>query len=136
MNRSTVFLYDGDCAFCSKCADFIDRRVDTPASVQPWQWSDLEVLGVSADQCDAAVQWVSPGEPIAAGPDAIARLLRSAGGRVGVWKLMGAVLSLPPVRRLAWPAYRWVARNRHRMPGGTAACSLSQAQREAGKATA
>ena len=136
MSKPTVFLYDGDCAFCSKCADFIDRRVDTPASVQPWQWSDLEKLGVSVEQCDAAVQWVSPHGPTVAGPDAIARLLRSASGAAGLWKALGVTLSLPPVRWMAWPVYRWVARNRHRMPGGTAACSLSQAQREAGRATA
>jgi len=136
MSQSTVFLYDGDCAFCSKCADFIDRRVDTPASVQPWQWGDLDALGVTEEQCDAAVQWISSGQPIAAGPDAIAKLLRSARGAAGLWKVAGLALGFAPVRWIAWPAYRWVARNRHRMPGGTAACSLSQAQREAQRATA
>jgi len=30
----------------------------------------------------------------------------------------------------AWPMYRWIARNRHRLPGGTATCSLPQAERE------
>jgi predicted DCC family thiol-disulfide oxidoreductase YuxK len=44
------------------------------------------------------------------------------------------VLAAPPVSALAWPIYRWIARNRHRLPGGTAACSLSQADRERWKA--
>jgi hypothetical protein len=34
------------------------------------------------------------------------------------------------VRVAAWPAYKWVAGHRHLLPGGTAACSLPQAQRE------
>ena len=36
----------------------------------------------------------------------------------------------PPLGLLAWPVYRWIAGHRHLLPGGTAACSLPQAQRE------
>ena len=135
-----TFLYDGDCAFCSTCARFIDRWIRTPARVLPWQFTALEPLGLTADECEGAVQWVdaTPGVDAArgtrpvAGPEGIARLLRSAEGGLGrlVWRPAGAVLGTRPILALTWPAYRWVARNRHRMPGGTAACSLSQAARE------
>lgn len=128
MNEA-VFLYDGDCAFCSKCATVIERFMKTRAEVKPWQWADLDALGLTVDECDAAVQWVAPGASPQAGPDAIARLLRGAKGAFGFWKAAGFVLSLPPVRWVAWPVYRWVARNRDRMPGGTAACALPQAHR-------
>ncbi|TBL38587.1 DUF393 domain-containing protein, partial [Verrucosispora sp. SN26_14.1] len=60
-------------------------------------------------------------------PDAIAALLAGSGR---LWRIAGAGLRFPPVRAVAWPAYRWVARNRHRMPGGTAACSLPQETRD------
>ena len=73
------------------------------------------------------MSWIGADGTRAAGPDAIARLL---GDSQPVWRVLGGLLRLPPVRALAWPAYRWVARNRHRMPGGTAACSLPQAVRE------
>ena len=63
----------------------------------------------------------------AAGPDAIAQLLARQRSALAV---AGAVLRVPPVRAVAWPTYRWVARNRHRLPGGTAACSLPQEARE------
>lgn len=123
-----TFLYDGDCAFCSACARFVERRIPSPAQVLPWQFADLDALGLTADECEGAVQWVAPGRRLtAAGPDAIAALLATSRP---VWRVAGGVLRLRPVRALAWPAYRWVARNRHRMPGGTAACSLPQAQRE------
>ncbi|MEE6259467.1 thiol-disulfide oxidoreductase DCC family protein [Plantactinospora sonchi] len=126
MDRAT-FVYDGDCAFCSKCADFIDRRIPTGVRVLPWQFADLKELGLTVEQCDEAVWWVGTDGVRAAGPDAIARLLGTS--RPG-WRALGAALRLPPVRAVAWPTYRWVARNRHRLPGGTAACALPQATRD------
>jgi predicted DCC family thiol-disulfide oxidoreductase YuxK len=125
MERST-FVYDGDCEFCTVCAEFIDRRIPTTARVVPWQFADLDALGLTVAQCEEAVQWVGVNGARAAGPDAIAQLL----GRSGPgWRGVAAVLRLPVVRVVAWPAYRLVARNRHRLPGGTAACSLPRAGR-------
>ncbi|BCJ36837.1 hypothetical protein Athai_43400 [Actinocatenispora thailandica] len=120
-----TFLFDGDCAFCSRCAGFVERHIPTRAAVLPWQRADLDALGVSQQQADAAVQWIDPAG-VAAGPDAIARLLRDAGS---FWRPLGVALGAPPVRWLAWPAYRWVARHRDLMPGGTAACALPAADR-------
>jgi predicted DCC family thiol-disulfide oxidoreductase YuxK len=128
-----VFLYDGDCSFCSSCATFIERRIPTGAHVTPWQFADLDALGVTQAQAEDAVIWVpAAGEagaaaPAKAGPEAIARLLVDAGS---FWRPLGWVLDLPPVRWVAWPVYRLISRNRHRLPGGTAACSLPQAERD------
>lgn len=122
-----VFLFDGDCAFCSSCARFIDRHLARGIPVLPWQRTDLDVLDVTAAQAEASVVWVGTDRVVALGPVAIARLLRHAGR---AWYPFGWLLETPPVRAMAWPIYRWVARNRHRMPGGTAACSLPQAERE------
>ncbi len=122
-----VFLYDGDCSFCTSCANFIERRIPTGAQVTPWQFADLDALGVAQAEAEEAVIWVAPGQPAAAGPVAIARLLVDAGS---FWRPLGRLLDLAPVRWMAWPVYRLIARNRHRMPGGTAACSLPQAERD------
>jgi predicted DCC family thiol-disulfide oxidoreductase YuxK len=121
-----VFLFDGDCAFCTTCAQFVERRIPSDADVTPWQFADLDALGVRQADAEEAVIWVAPDGSTAAGPDAIARLLVAAGS---FWRPLGWVLGVAPVRWLAWPVYRWVARNRHRMPGGTPACSLPQADR-------
>ncbi|HET8789152.1 MAG TPA: DCC1-like thiol-disulfide oxidoreductase family protein, partial [Actinomycetes bacterium] len=67
-------------------------------------------------QAEEAVVWVAPGEPTRHGPEAIARMLVDAGS---YWRPLGRLLGLRPVLWVAWPVYRWVARNRHRMPGGT-----------------
>ena len=122
-----VFVYDGDCSFCTSCAQFIERRIPSRATVVPWQFADLDRLGLTTEQAEAAVQWVGPDGTIAAGPDAIALLLRDAGR---MWEVPGRALQLKAVGMLAWPAYRWVSGHRHLLPGGTAACSLPQAQRE------
>ena len=125
-----MFLYDGDCAFCSSCARFIERRIPTSAEVTPWQFADLETLGISQHDAEASVQWIGrrAGGPVgAAGPAAIARLLVDAGS---YWRPLGWLLDWRPVRWVAGPAYRLIAHNRHRLPGGTAACRLPQAERD------
>jgi predicted DCC family thiol-disulfide oxidoreductase YuxK len=95
--------------------------------VRPWQFTDIDALGLTAAECDTAVQWVD-GTRRAAGPAAIAALLRTS--HPG-WRLVGRILGTPVATALTWPFYRWVARNRDRMPGGTAACALPAAQRPA-----
>jgi predicted DCC family thiol-disulfide oxidoreductase YuxK len=122
-----VFVFDGDCAFCSACADFIRRRIPTPAKIEPWQWLDLAPLGLERAACQEAVQWVTPaadGTPVSLqGPEAIAALLRSS---TPMWRSIGWILGRRPVLWLAWPVYRWVSRHRDRMPGGTPACAVPQ----------
>ena len=127
---TATFVYDGDCSFCTTCARFIERRIPSRATVIPWQFADLPSLGLTREQAEAAVQWVGEDGTITAGPDAIAMLLRDAGR---LWRVPGRLLRFGPVRLAAWPAYRWVADHRHLLPGGTAACSLPQAQRDAAR---
>ena len=124
---TATFVYDGDCSFCTSCAQFIERRIPSRATVVPWQFADLPSLGLTQEEAETAVQWVGEDGTIAAGPDAIALLLRDAGR---LWEVPGRLLQIGPVRLAAWPAYRWVAGHRHLLPGGTAACSLPQAQRD------
>jgi predicted DCC family thiol-disulfide oxidoreductase YuxK len=125
-----VFLYDGDCAFCSSSARFIERRIPTTARVEAWQLADLETLGVTAAEAEAAVQWIAVDGTVASGEVAIARLLVDAGS---FWRPLGWLIGAPPLGWVARPLYDLVARNRQRLPGGTATCSLPQAQRDAAK---
>ncbi|MEU3452053.1 DUF393 domain-containing protein [Micromonospora sp. NPDC006766] len=124
--ETSTFVYDGDCAFCTRCAQFIERRIPTDARVVPWQFADLAALELTEAECEESVRWVGDDGSRAAGPDAIAKLLS---GSTPLWRVAGAGLRFPPVRVVAWTAYRWVARNRHRLPGGTAACALPREAR-------
>jgi predicted DCC family thiol-disulfide oxidoreductase YuxK len=122
-----IFLYDGDCSFCSTCARFVMRWVPTPAIVEAWQLIDIEPLGLTIADCEAAVQWVVSPTQHTSGPEAIADLMKASRPW---WRAVGWVLGLRPVLAVAWPAYLWVARNRGRFPGGTPTCALSQADRD------
>lgn len=124
--RGDIFLYDGDCAFCSACARFLQRRVATDAQISAWQRSDIDGLGVTAEQCDAAVQWIAADGTRSAGPVAIADLMRS--GRPWA-RPVGRVLGYSPVLYLAWPVYNWVSKHRDRMPGGTPTCAMPAEER-------
>lgn len=114
-----VMVFDGDCAFCSSSVD-VARRVATAGIVfVPYQTADLESLGIDRATCEAVVQYRDRDGRWHAGSDAVAMLLRESGM---VWWLPGWVLMLPGVRVVASRVYAWVARNRHRLPGGTPAC--------------
>jgi len=128
-----VLVYDGDCAFCSACVAFAGRRLAHRAAPRwdavPFQYADLPGLDASAgrrglvtrDRAEREVIWVTPAGAVQGGAQAVARLLMRAGG---AWAFLGALIALPPVRWIAAPVYRLIARNRQRMPGGTPACAL------------
>lgn len=124
-----VLVFDGDCAFCSSSARFLaDQLRRSPADfrVEPWQQLDLGSLGLTPAECDAAVRWVAADGSRYAGHVAVAHALRASRWWV---RPAGTVLLLPGISPLAARAYAWVAANRHRLPGGTPACSLSSAAR-------
>ena len=114
-------IYDGDCAFCTRVARWAADRLGPDAEVVAWQRADLAKVGLTAVECAAAVQWVDRSGNVGAGHVAVARALVAMGGP---WRVVGVVLGLPVVSALAAVLYRLVARNRHRLPGGTDACRL------------
>ncbi|MFE9401368.1 thiol-disulfide oxidoreductase DCC family protein [Streptomyces sp. NPDC006530] len=124
MRTRPVLVYDGDCAFCTSCAAFVERRVRPRSAITPWQFADLDALGVTEPRARYELLWVTPGGVVHGGARAVAELLLSAGRG---WAPLGAVLTLPLVRRLAHVVYRLVADNRQRLPGGTAACAVRRA---------
>lgn len=116
-----LLVFDGDCGFCTTSARAGQRWLRLP-QVEPWQFLDLDALGVSEEACSTAVQWIDAEGRVASAEHAVIAALRHAGG---VWNVLGVLLSLPGIRMAAGATYRWVARNRYRLPGGTAACRLT-----------
>lgn len=117
----TLLVYDGDCAFCQRCVDLGRGRLPYLPEIRAWQFLDLDALGLTRDQATAAVQLVGPGGLRASGARAIALIL-ALQPHLG-WRTAGRVMLVPPVSRLAEVAYRIVARNRHRLPGGSPTCA-------------
>ncbi|MFG3052904.1 thiol-disulfide oxidoreductase DCC family protein [Kitasatospora sp. NPDC048239] len=132
--KDPVLVFDGDCSFCTTCETWAERYLrQTLASGGwegvPFQFADLAALDaraggrgeVSWERAEREVLWITPAGRVYGGAQAVARLLMRSGG---VWAYLGGALALAPVRPLAGAVYRWVSKNRHRMPGGTPACAL------------
>lgn len=122
-----ILIYDGDCAFCSSSVRFIERRVRRHPVCRPWQHLELDEYGVTRGACESAVQYVDEHGRVYAAEEGIARLL-IRGGRG--WAIVGRVMLVPGVRHAAGVVYRWISRNRHRLPGGTAQCALTADRRD------
>jgi predicted DCC family thiol-disulfide oxidoreductase YuxK len=120
LRERPVLVYDGDCAFCTKCAHAVER-IGPDAEVVPWQFADLDDLGITEAQATEAVRWVEVDGRVRSGHEAIAASLIAAGG---IWKLAGRTLLVPGISWFAARVYRLVARNRYRLPGGTPACAM------------
>ncbi|MFC4060804.1 thiol-disulfide oxidoreductase DCC family protein [Planomonospora corallina] len=120
MTGNTI-VYDGDCGMCTTAAAFIERRMRVDARITAWQRTDLAALGTTPERAAYELLWVDRRGRTYGGAQAVAKILLAAGPP---WSLLGLVMRVPPFR---WPAhwvYRLVAANRHRLPGGTPACSL------------
>jgi predicted DCC family thiol-disulfide oxidoreductase YuxK len=124
-----LVLWDQDCSFCSRAAAYASEHFVVEAT--PYQWVDVTAYGLTPEQCGEALQVVDRRTGrVFAGSDAVAQVMRT---RHGAWAVLGRVGGSAVVRPIAQPAYRLVARNRHRLPGGTAACALPPRTREPGK---
>jgi predicted DCC family thiol-disulfide oxidoreductase YuxK len=120
MRARPVLVYDGDCAFCSSSVHALEK-IGSRAEMVAWQQTDLDALGLTEEGAAAAVQWVAVDGTIRSGHEAIAAALDSAGD---IWALAGRALLLPGIAPIAAGAYRLIADNRHRLPGGTPACAI------------
>ena len=121
-------VFDGDCAFCTTSATWVaerlHRRGGPDAFLVPWQLADLTALGTTETRVRYEILWVEPDGRIEGGAAAFAAWLSFPGGP---WAAVGRAMAAPGVRSVAALVYRFVARHRDRMPGGTPACALPPA---------
>ncbi|HUJ56151.1 MAG TPA: DUF393 domain-containing protein [Gaiellaceae bacterium] len=119
-----LLVFDGDCGFCTSCANWIAARWRGDERAVPWQTlSDDELAAVSLTRDDvrSAVWWIDEGGRRSRAQLAIARALVAGSG----WPaIAGRALLVPPFHWLAGAVYPLVARLRHLLPGGTPACRM------------
>lgn len=117
-----LVLYDGDCGFCARSVALTRGRwFRAGVAVEAFQRADLLVHNLTVDKCAEVLHVVDTDGVVHVGSDAVAVVLRES--RLP-WPAVGAVLRLPGVRRLAQLGYAAVAKRRHKLPGGSAACEL------------
>jgi predicted DCC family thiol-disulfide oxidoreductase YuxK len=117
-----LLIFDGDCGFCTASVRWGQRWIKRMPVATPYQQLDLGLFGLSETDCTTAVQYVARDQHVYAAHDAVSSLLLAAGRG---WWVLGALMRLPGIHWLSGVVYRWVARNRHRLPGATAACAIS-----------
>ncbi|MGB3256665.1 MAG: DCC1-like thiol-disulfide oxidoreductase family protein [Ornithinimicrobium sp.] len=124
-----VFIFDGDCGFCTSSAGVLRRWFDPRVhyAIAPYQRLELSSYGLTEADCDKAAQFVRADGTVHAGHRSIGQALRHS---ELWWRPVGAVLLLPALDRVAALAYQWVADHRGQLPGGSPACAIPSSPAE------
>ena len=111
-----LLIFDGECGFCRRWVNNMTSWFTKHPTPIAWQNANLPELGLTPEQCSAAVQFVDANLKVSSGSDAAARVLIVAGFPYNV---AGRIILVPGIRSMAQATYRWVANNRHRFKGDT-----------------
>lgn len=117
----STLVFDGDCGFCTTSVNWLESHLPVSPTSVPFQWADLESLGLSEDEARERVWLITP-EHQYGGHLAVAAILRrqpSAG-----WRFLGWMLVSPVFSPVAAVGYALIARYRYLLPGGTPACRM------------
>ncbi|WP_326680995.1 thiol-disulfide oxidoreductase DCC family protein [Streptomyces sp. NBC_01237] len=120
--RRVVLAFDGDCGFCQAAVRQIQRRASPRMEAVAWQTLPPELTEPHLERLDWEVLLFDGDRVRDGGAPALAGLLGTS--TVRTYRSVGQFLQLPLIRLAANLVYRWVAGNRQRMPGGTAACAV------------
>jgi predicted DCC family thiol-disulfide oxidoreductase YuxK len=116
-----TLVFDGDCGFCTTVAKHFEKRSRVPINIAAWQLTDLERLGLTAEQASAQVYLASDGV-LFGGHEAFAEFMRLQGDPFH--RAVAGLMRAPGIRRVSAWGYRLVAKNRHHLPDGTPACEM------------
>lgn len=124
MGEKAFLIYDGDCAFCQLSLQWgIDHLPWFPPYVA-FQKINPGDFNLTENQVRSQIFIVDTDKTFG-GHRAGAWILTHQPGQsidVVLWRLFGRLINFfSPVSALV---YRWVAENRHRLPGGSATCKL------------
>ena len=123
-----VLVFDGDCGFCTTAVDWLARVLPAMPAVTPYQWADLEALGLTVEEAAERVWLVAadaPGDLHQYGGHLAVSVLLRHQPRVA-WRFLGILLDTPPFSILAAIGYGLIARYRYLLPGGTPACRMGR----------
>jgi len=116
-----VLVFDGDCAFCSSSVRALRALLPATPEAVPFQRADLDALGLTRQDATERVWFVTDRHQYG-GHLALAWILRH---QPTAWqRVLGWLAQVPPWSWAAAWGYELIARNRHRLPGGTPACRL------------
>lgn len=118
-DATAVLIYDGDCAFCNRSLEFGLRHLRWFPNSVAFQEIQTDAFGLTLAQVEESI-WLISGDQKLAGHRAAAWILLAQ--KNPLHRALG--LAIKVGGPISASAYRWVAKNRHRLPGGTAACEV------------
>ena len=118
-----VLIYDGDCLFCSLVLHFGLRILKENTLNVAFQRINPEDFGLTQDQVKSQIWTVGGGKPASGGHLAAAVLLGMQANPL--YRALGWVIRTPPTSWIAKKLYFFIAANRHRLPGGSRECKLT-----------
>lgn len=121
VSPTRLLIFDGDCGFCTTWVNRLRDALPRFPEAVPWQWSDLDALGLTEDDVRDFAWYLTPRHSYA-GAMCFAALLRDQ-PTIGL-RFAGHLLATPPFSIVAALGYNVIAKYRHRLPGGTPACAL------------
>jgi len=116
-----TLIFDGDCGFCTRSRNLLVRldRKHRMRTVPLQRPGVPEQAGVSREELGKSVYWLAEDGSTRTGAEAVNAALSTALGT----SIPSRIYRLPGVRALQEAVYRWVAANRHRLPGTTPWCT-------------
>jgi predicted DCC family thiol-disulfide oxidoreductase YuxK len=127
VQTTQVLIYDGDCAFCKLSLDFGIRHLDWFPSYVAFQKIDPAKFGLLESQVRTSI-WLIPDAVNPESSKSLSGHLAAAEILVQqknlFWKLLGRSIKSRLLSPIAAWVYAFVAKNRHRMPGGTKQCKI------------
>jgi predicted DCC family thiol-disulfide oxidoreductase YuxK len=119
VNTDALLIYDGDCAFCKQSLKWALGKLPEFCRYAAYQKLDFTSFGLVIEDVKSQV-WLIEGNRKYGGHRAVSWLFRQQ-NHLG-WRTLGWLIDFfSPISALV---YRWVANNRHRLPGGTAECVI------------
>jgi predicted DCC family thiol-disulfide oxidoreductase YuxK len=119
VKKSALLIYDGDCAFCKQSLRWAIDTLPEFCRYVAFQKVNYSEFGLSESDVRSQV-WLVDDSLRLGGQKAVAWLFRQQ-SHLG-WRVIGSVIQIfNPISALV---YKWVAKNRHRLPGGTAECVI------------
>jgi predicted DCC family thiol-disulfide oxidoreductase YuxK len=116
-----LLVFDGDCGFCTTWVNRLRDWLPYFPEAVPWQWEDLDALGLTIEDVTDFAWYVTPRHSYA-GAMCFSALLRDQ-PRVGL-RFLGWIMATPPFSIVAALGYNFVSKHRHQLPGGTPACAM------------
>lgn len=122
MPEAVLLIYDRDCAFCQKCADWGKRNLKRFPECIGFQDLNPSDYGLSIKDVQSSIWLIQPKKPPISANEAAAAILRMQPNYL--WRLLGTLSDTYWVRPFARLIYFTIAKNRHKMPGATESCEL------------